>query len=115
MKTKDETHSAKFDKLLRGKKIDSCRYMTREEADQFVAMKDRCGDGDVVEVASALPRVVREIDVPGVDALWSDVVDEVRYSCGHGVHVAGCAGHGLGDHAAMAVEDACGQVACFAD
>ena len=35
MRTKDETHSAKFDKLLRGKKIDSCRYMTREEADQF--------------------------------------------------------------------------------
>ena len=35
MRTKDETHSAKFDKLLRGKKIDSCRYMTREEGDQF--------------------------------------------------------------------------------
>lgn len=35
MKTKDEAHSSKFDKLLRGKKIDSCRYMTREEADQF--------------------------------------------------------------------------------
>lgn len=35
MRTKDETHSAKFDKLLRGKKIDSCRYMTREEADAF--------------------------------------------------------------------------------
>jgi hypothetical protein len=35
MRTKDETHSAKFDKLLRGKKINSCRYMTREEADQF--------------------------------------------------------------------------------
>jgi hypothetical protein len=35
MRTKDETHSAKFDKLLKGKKIDSCRYMTREEADQF--------------------------------------------------------------------------------
>jgi hypothetical protein len=35
MRTKDETHSAKFDKLLRDKKIDSCRYMTREEADAF--------------------------------------------------------------------------------
>ena len=33
MKTKDEAHSAKFTKLLKGKKIDSCRYMTREEAD----------------------------------------------------------------------------------
>jgi len=35
MRTTDEKHSAKFDKLLRGKKIDSCRYMTREEADNF--------------------------------------------------------------------------------
>ena len=35
MRTRDDTHSARFDKLLRGKKINSCRYMTREEADQF--------------------------------------------------------------------------------
>jgi len=35
MQTKDEAHSLKFNKLLKGKKIDSCRYMTREEADQF--------------------------------------------------------------------------------
>ena len=35
MQTKDEAHSKKFDKLLKGKKIDSCRYMNREEADQF--------------------------------------------------------------------------------
>jgi len=35
MRTRDEEHSAIFDKLLSGKKIDSCRYMTREEADNF--------------------------------------------------------------------------------
>jgi hypothetical protein len=35
MRTRDEEHSAKFEKLLRGKRVDSCRYMTREEADQF--------------------------------------------------------------------------------
>ena len=35
MRTKDEEHSAKFEKILKGKKIDSCRYMTREEADEF--------------------------------------------------------------------------------
>lgn len=33
MRTTDEKHSAKFEKLLKGKKIDSCRYVTREEAD----------------------------------------------------------------------------------
>ena len=33
MRTKDEEHSARFEKILKGKKIDSCRYMTREEAD----------------------------------------------------------------------------------
>jgi len=35
MRTKDEEHSARFEKILKGKKIDSCRYMTREEADDF--------------------------------------------------------------------------------
>ena len=35
MRTKDEEHSARFEKILKGKKIDSCRYMTREEADEF--------------------------------------------------------------------------------
>ena len=35
MKTRDEKHSDNFNKVLEGKKIDSCRYMTREEADDF--------------------------------------------------------------------------------
>ena len=87
--------------------------MAGEESDEFVLDEHRRGHGDVVEVAGALPRIVREIDVTGVDALWPDVVDEVGHCCRHGVHMAGCAGHGLGDHAALAVEDACGQVASF--
>jgi len=44
MRTKDETHSAKFDKLLKGKKIDSCRYMTREEADYIILQSDDEGN-----------------------------------------------------------------------
>lgn len=35
MKTRDEEHSARFTKMLKGKRIDSCRYMTIDEADQF--------------------------------------------------------------------------------
>ena len=35
MKTRDEEHSRTFEKILKGKKIDSCRYMTREESDEF--------------------------------------------------------------------------------
>jgi len=35
MRTTDEKHGLKFEKILKGKKVDSCRYMTREEADDF--------------------------------------------------------------------------------
>ncbi|CAI8217664.1 MAG: Uncharacterised protein [Cryomorphaceae bacterium] len=35
MKTTDEKHSARFEKILKGKKVDSCRYMTRDEADDM--------------------------------------------------------------------------------
>ena len=35
MRTTDEKHGLKFEKILKGKKVDSCRYMTREEADAF--------------------------------------------------------------------------------
>ena len=84
-----------------------------EESDEFVLDEHWRGHGDVVEVAGALPRIVREIDVTGVDAFGPDVVDEVGHCSRHRVDMAGCAGHGLGDHAALAVEDACGQVASF--
>jgi|TARA_B100001094_G_C17739941_1_gene580710 hypothetical protein len=35
MRTTDERHSAKFNKMLKGRKIDSCRYVTRAEADDM--------------------------------------------------------------------------------
>jgi len=35
MRTTDEKHSNRFEKILKGKKVDSCRYLTREEADDF--------------------------------------------------------------------------------
>ncbi len=35
MRTTDEQHSAKMSKMLKGRKIDSCRYMTRQEADDM--------------------------------------------------------------------------------
>ena len=35
MRTTDEQHSAKMSKMLKGRKIDSCRYMTIEEADDM--------------------------------------------------------------------------------
>lgn len=35
MRTTDEKHALRFERILRGKKIDSCRYLTREEADDI--------------------------------------------------------------------------------
>ena len=35
MRTKDEEHSSKFERMLKGKKVDSCRYMTKVEADKM--------------------------------------------------------------------------------
>ena len=35
MKSEDQKHGYRFEKILKGKKVDSCRYMTKEEADDF--------------------------------------------------------------------------------
>jgi hypothetical protein len=35
MRTTDEKHSNRFEKILKGKKVDSCRYLTRAEADDM--------------------------------------------------------------------------------
>ncbi len=35
MRTTDEKHALRFERILKGKKIDSCRYLTREEADDI--------------------------------------------------------------------------------
>ena len=35
MRTTDEMHGNRFEKILKGKKVDSCRYLTQEEADDM--------------------------------------------------------------------------------
>tara|TARA_R110002167_G_scaffold349758_1_gene561696 strand:+ start:381 stop:632 length:252 start_codon:yes stop_codon:yes gene_type:complete len=35
MRTTDEMHGNRFEKILKGKKVDSCRYLTQDEADDM--------------------------------------------------------------------------------
>ena len=88
-----------------------------EEADNDVSRRitEDGLDGDVVEVAGALPRIVGDVDVAWIDAFRTDVVDEVADRGRHRVHMAGGAGDGLGDHSALPVEHAGRQVTGLAD
>ena len=91
----------------------------REEPDQRLrgravglrnVSEHRRTHSDVVEVAGALPRVVRDVNVARVDPIGTDVVNEMRHGISHCVHVARRAGDGLGDHPPAPVEHASRQV-----
>ena len=85
-----------------------------EKADQ-AALQEGRRDGDEVEqVPGAHPRVVGDQHVAGLERARRKALEEVRHRGGHGVDVAGRAGHRLREHAPPGVVDARRQVARLA-
>ena len=68
-----------------------------------------------MQMPGALPGIVGDVDVAFEDIVRTDTPDEVRDGVGHGVDVAGRAGDRLGQHAALRVISAGGEVAGLAD
>jgi hypothetical protein len=85
-----------------------------EQRDQLALAEDRRGDDEVVGVAGALPRIVGDVDVAVFHRRRREMGDEVLHRFRHRVHVAGRAGHRLGEHAPVEIEDAGGEVARLA-
>ena len=59
------------------------------------------------------PRIVGDQDVALGEAVGREFLNEMRTRGGQRVDMAGRAGHGLGDHAAFAVQQGAGEIACF--
>ena len=79
-----------------------------KETCQDAFVKRRCHNGNVVQVASAFPRIVGDIDVAFKDVLAPDAADKVTYCVCHRIDVAGGACDGLRQHLAARVINASG-------
>ncbi|MNL31000.1 hypothetical protein D3C87_1527680 [compost metagenome] len=88
---------------------------TGEIANQIAIAKTRRDHGEIMQMASAFPWVVRDVHVALMNIFNTQVTDEVADRFGHGVDVTGSASNGLSNHFAGAVEDTCRQVARFTD
>ena len=85
-----------------------------EGADDPALAEHRRDDRQVVQVAAGEPRVVGDVDIALAHDLVGVAGEEVLHRDGHGVDVARRAGHRLGEHPALGVEDAGGEVARLA-
>ena len=85
-----------------------------EERHQRAVAERGRDEGEVVQVAGALPGIVGEVDVAAPHGGLADRRDEVADGFRHGVHVAGRARHGLRQHVAIGVEHASRQIARLA-
>ncbi len=85
-----------------------------EQGDHLALPEGRRDEGEVVEMAGALPRIVGEVDVAFLHRLGRKAIEEVIDRAGHRVDVAGRPGHGLRQHRAAEIEDAGGKIAGLA-
>ncbi|CAB3714706.1 hypothetical protein LMG26845_05972 [Achromobacter insuavis] len=85
-----------------------------EQRHQRAVVEHRRDHGHVEQVAGALPWVVGQQHVAVLQGLRRKHLEEVLDRFGHGVDVAGRAGDGLGDHAAVGQENAGRQIAGLA-
>ena len=85
-----------------------------EQRHHLAAPEGRRDEGEVVQMAGALPRVVGQEDVAFLHGLRRELVEEVAHRARHRVDVAGRAGDGLRQHGAVEVEHAGRQVAGLA-
>ena len=87
---------------------------TGEEADQHAVMERRRNHGNVMQVTSAFPRIVCDIDISVEDVLTPDPADEMRNRICHRIDVARSAGDSLSQHLAMRIINPRRQIARFA-
>ena len=85
-----------------------------EQPDRLAAVKARRHHGDVVQMAGGEPGIVGDVMVARLHPGERIDVEEMRHRVGHRVDVTRRAGHGLRQHAAVAVEHAGGKVAGLA-
>ncbi len=85
-----------------------------EERHHLAAPEGRRDEGEVVQMAGALPRIVGEKDVAIGHCLDRELRQEVPDRARHRVDMAGRAGHRLREHGAVEVEHAGGEVASLA-
>ena len=85
-----------------------------EQRDHLAAPEGRRDEGEVVQMARALPWVVGQEDVAFLHRLGREAVEEVIDRARHRVDVARRTGDRLGQHSALEVEHAGRQVAGFA-
>ena len=85
-----------------------------EGADDPALAEHRRHHREVVQVAAGEPRVVGDVDVALAHDLVGVAGEEVLHGDGHRVDVAGRAGDRLGQHPALGVEDAGGEIARLA-
>ena len=65
------------------------------------ARKHRCDHGEIVEVAGAFPGVVGHIRIAGAHAVCGIFRQKMPHRFSHRIHMAGRAGYGLCNHAAI--------------
>ena len=85
-----------------------------EEPDEPAVMKGRGGDDEIVQMPGPLPGIVGAIDIALRHGLRREGLDEMAHRFRHGIHMARRAGHGLGQHIALEIEDSRREVAGLA-
>jgi hypothetical protein len=85
-----------------------------EQRHHLAAPEGRRDEGEVVQMAGALPGVVGQEDVAFLHHLGRELVEEVAHRARHRVDMPGRAGDGLRQHGAVEIEHAGREVAGFA-
>ena len=85
-----------------------------EQGHQLAVAETGRSDDEVVEVTGAHPRIVGDVSIARLHRVDREVTQEMLHRLGHGIHMAGRAGDGLGQHAALEIEDAGREVARLA-
>ena len=85
-----------------------------EKRHQFALEKNRSHHDVVKQMPGAEPRVIGDENIARLHRALRIFFEKMCHRCGHGVDVAGGAGHGLGNHLAPDIIDTRRQVSGFA-
>jgi hypothetical protein len=86
---------------------------TGEQRNKPTIQETRRGQDEIVQVPSAHPRIVGDVDVPFRHCLERKMADEMLHRFGHRVDVAGRSCDRLSKHPSLGIEHAGGKVAAF--
>ena len=85
-----------------------------KQSDHAAIAKGRRHNSEIVQMAGALPWVVRDIDIALIHGFRREDVEKMHHGAGHGVDMPRRAGHCLGKHLSLKVKHTSRDVACFA-